>query len=212
MASTDAISAVCDAIAHILTTAMAEDGTRLGIAALQPSFRVYQSNDFSANAEKRIKSGASIFLYRVLPNLSHRTPSGNFSDSGARYHSKLPLDLHLLVTIWGDTPDTQNRLVGWVLRTLEDYPIIPPSILNQKRQTPAFEPCETVELLLGEMSGEEILQVWDTLGSGGVQYQITIPYLVRNLMIDSNRTTADGADVRSRVMDMQRMIEGAVAS
>lgn len=211
MASTNAIASVCDAIAHILTTAMAEDGSRLNLATLQPKFEVYQSSDFSDVTSKRnVKSGASIFLYRALPNLSHRTPTGNISADGQRQHSKLPLDLHLLVTIWGNTPNTQNRLVGWVLRTLEDYPMIPAAILNQNRANPVFSASETVELLLGEMSGEEILQVWDTLGAGGVQYQITIPYLVRNLMIESNRTMTEGPVVKSRVADMRRLEEVAL--
>ena len=213
MASTDAISDVCDAIAHILTTAMKEDETRLGLAALKPKFYVYQSGDFSnQTSQRQIESGASIFLYRVLPNLSHRTPTGDLLANGQRQHSKLPLDLHLLVTIWGNTPDTQNRLTGWVLRTLEDYPIIPSHILNQNRQATVFQSYETVELLLGEMSGEEILQVWDTLGAGGVQYQITIPYLVRNLVIESNRTTQEWPAVQSRTANMKRIGETEVVS
>lgn len=208
MASTDAVNAVCDAIVHILRTSMAEDVAGLGLAVVDPSFAVYQSSDFSNTSSSRhIKSGASVYLYRTLPNLSHRTPSGNLLPNGQRQRSKLPLDLHLLVTIWGETPSTQNRLVGWVLSTLEDYPILPASILNLigNGRKSVFGMDETVELLLGEMTGEEILQVWDTLASGGAQYQITIPYLVRNVMIESGRKLEIAQPVQSRTNVVGRL-------
>jgi hypothetical protein len=172
-------------------------------------FQVYQPDDFSnAMSTRRVTSGASVFLYRALPNLFHRNPSGDRLPDGRRQYSKLPLDLHLLVTIWGDTPQTQNRLLGWVMRTLEDYPLIPASVLNLVSNTPVFDPDESVELLLSEMGYEELLQVWDMLGTGDLHYQITIPYLVRNLMIESRRVIPVGEPVQVRTMDMQQLEVG----
>ncbi len=92
MASTDAVNAVCDAIVHTLRTAIAEDVSGLGLATLMPKFEVYQSSDFSHTTSIRhVKSGASVFLYRTLPNLSHRTPSclalhGQEYDNGRRFY------------------------------------------------------------------------------------------------------------------------------
>lgn len=210
MANTDAVNAVCSAIVHILSASMAEQINELGLTDLRPQFRVYQSSDFSStDSDRTVTSGASVYLYRVLPNLSHRTPSGTLLPSGQRQHSKLPLDLHLLITIWGESASTQNRLLGWVMRTLEDYPMLPASVLNIDSDMPVFDDSEAVELLLSEISGEELLQVWDTLGSGGVTYQITIPYLVRNLVIESRRQLAVGEPVQTRISDMQRIAEVA---
>lgn len=205
MATTDAVNAVCDAIVHILRSSMAEQVNELGFASINPTFSVYQPDDF-ANAEssRHVTSGASVFLYRALPNLSHRTPSGDFLPDGRRQYSKLPLDLYLLITIWGNSPSTQNRLVGWVMRTLEDYPLIPASVLNIGSDAPTFEDHEAVELLLSEMDGEELLQLWDMLGTGELHYQITIPYLVRNLVLESRRLMPVGQPVQVRTADMQR--------
>jgi hypothetical protein len=49
------------------------------------------------------------------------------------------------------------------------------------------------------------LQLWDTLGNGEVRYQITIPYLVRNLLLDSRRTIAVGEPVQTRTGDMNQL-------
>lgn len=206
MATTDAVHAVCHAIVHILQTSMAEQSADLNLSGINPRFEVYQSNDFAdAGSDRHINSGASVFLYRALPNLSHRTPQGNLLTDGQQHLHKLPLDLYLLITIWGNSPSTQNRLVGWVVRTLEDYPLIPASVLNIGSNTAIFAPHEAVELLFSEMDGEELLQLWDTLGNGEVRYQITIPYLVRNLLLDSRRTIAVGEPVQTRTGDMNQL-------
>ncbi|MEM6253925.1 MAG: Pvc16 family protein [Cyanobacteria bacterium P01_D01_bin.156] len=209
MATTDALDAVCDAIAHILRTSMTEQSAELGLGGINPRFSVYQSGDFSnPDPTRAVSSGASVFLYRALPNLSHRTPSGAILPDGRQRHSKLPLDLYILITIWGESPSTQNRLVGWVMRTLEDYPLIPASVLNiGNSETPIFEEHETVELLLSEMNGDELLQLWDMLGGDGVfPYQVTIPYLVRNLFLESRRTMPVAEPVQVRTADMRRLV------
>jgi hypothetical protein len=203
MATTEAVSAVCETIARLLTTSATEDGLDIP----NVSFQVYSSQDFTAT-DRRVRSGASIFLYRVLPNLSHRTPAGRLLSNGTRQIHRLPLDLHLIVTIWGNTADTQARLVGWVLRTLEDYPVIPASTLNGGRAGVFQEEDESVELLLSEIDSEELLQLWDVLGNGDLQYQVSIPYLVRNVQIDSQRVREAGEPVQVRTADMQRLQGG----
>lgn len=205
MATSAAINAVCNAIVHILRSSMAEQLDELGFAEITPTFSVYQTNDFAdSQSPRHVTSGASVFLYRALPNLSHRSPSGNFQPNGQQQRHQLPLDLYLLITIWGNSPSTQNRLVGWVMRTLEDYPLIPAAVLNIDSNPPAFDDDEAVELLLSEMEGEELLQLWDMLGDGQINYQITIPYLVRSLMLESRRTLSIGELVQSRTLDLRR--------
>ena len=212
MANIDALSAVCKTISHILSTAMQSSDAPLGLTSLNPSFDVYTSSDFiSLNSPRKIVSGASVFLYRVLPNLTHRTPSGRVLPDGRRQLTKLPLDLHIIVTIWGKDADAQNRLLGWVLRTLEDYPVIPASLLNTQSPTPnspSFEKDESIELILGEMGGEELLHLWDLLGvqsSAEFCYQISVPYLVRNVYIESPHDRTMGEPVQIRTLDMQRL-------
>ncbi len=204
MANTDAVSAVCKAVVHILTTAMAEQIDELGLTGVKPTFGVFSSTDFAQKGNDKITSGASVYLYRALPNLSHRTPAGRLRPDGRRHFNKLPLDLHILITIWGVDAGVQNQLVGWVMRTLEDYPIIPATVLNIGVNTPVFAEDEGVEWVLSEMNGEELLQLWDVLGNGEIVYQISIPYVARNIFVDSRRISEIGEPVQVRTADMQR--------
>ena len=116
MANANAISAVCEAVASILRAAVTP--AQLGLSTpenLNFAFAVYHSNDFADLAPPiKVDSGASIFLYRVVPNLSCRNPPGKLWPDGSRSGSGLSLDLHLLITIWAQTSDIQNRLVGWL--------------------------------------------------------------------------------------------------
>ena len=206
MASTDAVSAVCEALVHILRATMAAESTSLQFDSVTPKFEVYSAKDFSDDASVRhVSSGASIFLYRVLPNLTHRTPSGRLLPDGTRQRSQLPLDLHMIITIWGKDPSTQNRLAGWVMRTLEDYTSIPAAILNVGRDIPVFSNDETVELVIGEIGGEELLQLWDMLEHPD-SYQLSIPYIARNVYIESHRVDSPAGEVQIRTLDMNRLV------
>lgn len=184
--------------------------TELGLDTIDPQFAVYTSKDFSDPAGQReVTVGATVFLYRVLPNIHRRTPAGRVLPDGRRRRTSLPLDLHLIVTIWGDQADTQNLLVGWVLRELEDYPTIPASVLNLNQAQAVFDPEESVELTISEMSGEEILQLWDQLGNGGdIYYRISIPYIVRAVSVESSRFVETGDPTQVRTLDMQRFDGG----
>lgn len=205
MATTDAINAVCNSIVHILTTSMAAQIVDQGFEDIDPQFAVYTSRDFSEPpAQIEVSVGATVFLYRVLPNIYHRTPPGRVLPNGQRQRTKLPLDLHLMVTIWGDSSTAQNRLVGWVLRTLEDYPTLPASLLNLNASQPIFNDNESVEFTISEMGGDEMLQLWDQLGDGELYYHVSIPYIVRAVSIESQRTLNDHDPVQVRTMDMQR--------
>jgi hypothetical protein len=178
MAGVRAVAATCEAVRHVLESAAAADSLGFDM-----QFQVYGPADFGRE-DPPITTGVSVFLYRVLPNLSHRTPAGRVLPDGRRHRSHLPVDLHLLLTIWAGLPETQNTIVAWLMRTLEDYPTLPASLLNINHEG-TFAAEESVELVLNEMAGEEILHLWEVLGQR--IYQISIPYVVRALFIESQR-------------------------
>ena len=178
MAGVRAVAATCEAVRHVLESAAAADGLGFDM-----QFQVYGPADFGRE-DPPITTGVSVFLYRVLPNLSHRTPAGRVLPDGRRHRSHLPVDLHLLLTIWAGLPETQNTIGAWLMRTLEDYPTLPASLLNINHEG-TFAAEESVELVLNEMPGEEILHLWEVLGQK--IYQLSIPYVVRALFIESQR-------------------------
>jgi hypothetical protein len=178
MAGVRAVAATCEAVRHMLESAAEADSLGFDM-----QFQVYGPADFGSDTPA-ITTGVSIFLYRVLPNLSHRTPAGRVLPDGRRHRNHLPIDLHLLLTVWAGLPETQNTIVAWLMRTLEDYPTLPASLLNINHEG-TFAAEESVELVLNEMPGEEILHLWEVLGQR--IYQISIPYVVRALFVESQR-------------------------
>lgn len=195
MATIRAIAATCEAIRHLLRSRAAVDNLGFGFDL---DFEVYGPGDFDGNGG--VKNGASIFLYRVLPSLSHRTPAGRVQPNGTRRRTRLPLDLHILLTAWAERPETENTLVAWMMRTLEDSPILPASVLNMHTFTGTFADDEAVELAIGEMSGEEILHLWEILGER--IYHISVPYVARCVYIDSDLDLPSGEPVQVRALRM----------
>ncbi|PZV06025.1 MAG: hypothetical protein DCF32_10400 [Leptolyngbya sp.] len=209
MANANAVSAACEAVTFILQTALAPLSNEIAGSSESLRFEVYRSSDFAdQDAPNRVTSGASIFLYRVVPNLSCRNPVGNALSNGSRLKNKLSLDLNILITVWGQDSSTQNRLVGWVMHILEHHTTLPAAVLNSQAFPNAFGENETVDLILGEINSEELLQLWEALGHGELPYQISIPYLLRSVVIDSPWVLDDGPPVQSRTLDMQRVVGG----
>ncbi len=158
-------------------------------------FDVYRAKDFST---KPIIAGVSLFLYRVFPNGTQRTPSGRIGPNGQRYQTQLPIDLHFLLTAWGQDASLQQKIAGWMMRTLEDMPILPASLLNSAVPD-IFRPDETVEISLAELDTEILVRMWNMLLE--IDYQLSVPYIARNIRIESTQIIAPGEPVQERTFD-----------
>jgi Pvc16 N-terminal domain len=148
-------------------------------------FKVYTAKDFT----KPLNAGVSLFLYRIFPNGVQRTPPSRPTADGRRFPPLLPLDLHMLLTVWGREASLQHTIAGWMMRTLEDQPIFPAALLNAS--TPGvFRPDETIELSLTELTNEDLLRIWDALVQN--VYQLSVPYVARVVRIESTRPLPEG--------------------
>jgi hypothetical protein len=198
MATVNAITALAEAIRHIFDSTMAAERADLGLDNIEPNFAV-------ANAQgifrPSVTTGGTILVYRVLPNLTHRTPAGRLLPTGRRQRSRLPVDVHLLVTAWASDAGMQYRLLAWMMRTLEDYPTLPPNLLNFS--TPrTFGADEAVELAISELTLDETLSLWEHLTTGEQPYQVSVPYVARSIYIESRREAPTGDLVQTRQFDM----------
>jgi hypothetical protein len=174
MATFHAISAVSAAVVDLLESQYhPEDfpGSPL-------QFKLYQASDFLAP----MQAGVSVMLYRLYPNAAHLSSSGHLSPPGPRQPPMLALDLHFLITAWAKDASLQQSIAGWMLRLLHDTPVLPAALLNQLFPD-TFQPGETVELLLAELTTDELFRLWKAVA--GHAYQISVPYIARGLRIDS---------------------------
>ncbi len=197
MATINAIAGVCEALRLILDSTMEADVAELGLTGMKPVFEVVNAQRY---ASMPTNNTLTVMAYRVLPNLSHRTPAGRLLANGARQRTRLPVDLHLLLTIWATSASTQNKLIAWAMRTLEDYPTLPASLLNMEYPA-TFGQDEAVELAIGELTLDETLNLWEKLSKNETGYQISIPYIARAIFLESKREDPAGDLVQIREFD-----------
>ena len=194
MADHRGIAATCAAIIYLLRANYDPDDF-----SQELEFDVYTSERFAQPME----AGVSLFLYRVYVNGSHRAPSGRLMPDGSRRRNKLPLDLYFLLTAWGREASLQQAITGWMLRVMEDTPILPSGLLNTPMPG-TFNSSESVELSLVEMPNEDLFHLWEILGAAN--YHISIPYLARNVNIDSTQELVQGRPVQERNLDYRQIV------
>ncbi len=183
MADHRAIAAVSEGIMGLLRSSY--PGTDM-------DFRVVTSRDF---AENTITNGASLFMYRVFCNGTFRIPPGRVDPDGNKRDTELPLELHFLITLWGGEASQQYTLAGWIMRTLEDTPILPASILNSVVPG-VFREDESVDILLADLSTEDLFRIWEVIGNDA--YQLSIPYVARIIHIESEHGLEEAGPVQLR--------------
>lgn len=189
MADYHAIQAACDAVMRLMQESYRPD---LVEPMLNLQFEVYATADF----KDHMAQGVSLFLYRVHLNQTQRSPLTKLADGRLR-RQMLPLDLHFFLTVWGAKASLQHAILGWAMRVLEDTPVLPASLLNGVRAG-VFHDDETVEVVPGEITNEELMRIWDDLGA---EYQLSVPYIARVVKIESMQEVAEGGPVMQRRLE-----------
>jgi len=198
MATTSAIAATMEAVVRLLRSSY--DPVQFNNASLD--FKVYVANDFLSPMDE----GISLLLYRIFQDGTIRTPPGRMQPNGQRGPTKLPLELHFLLTAWAKTASLQDELAGWMMRTLEDNAVLYPSLLNSYKPG-VFFPEETVEISLAQLSTEDLFNIWDVIIKH--TYQLSVPYVARVVRLESTLTNVMGSQVQDRAMDYREMPVGS---
>jgi hypothetical protein len=190
MADFRAINAVTEGVLQLLRTSYDPEDFNQEL-----EFKAFTARDFA----NPISAGVSLFLYRVVACGVQRTPAGPVQIDGRAAGTLLPVDLRFMLTVWGGEASLQHLIVGWMMRVLEDHPILSAGLLNTV--VPAsFDPNETVEISLAELSNEDLLRMWDTLVQN--VYQLSVPYVGRIVRIEPIRRREQGGGlVQERVLE-----------
>jgi hypothetical protein len=188
MATHRAVEATCLAVADLL-----RDNYDPTTFNRDLDFQAISTGEFTAG----LTAGVSVFLYRIMVNDAHRTPPGRRTATGALTQTQLPLDLQLILTAWAPEASLQQAIAGWMMRTLEDNRVLPPGLLN-RTLSGVFREDESVELLTGDMVTEDLLHLWELLGTG--HYQLSVPYVARNVRIESPLVLDSAAEVQERTI------------
>ncbi len=166
MADYRAIMSACEATVRMLRSSF--DSQEFQHPRLD--FQVYVANDFR---NPPWKEGVSLFLYRIYHNGVNRTPPGRLLPDGNRERTKLPVDIHFLLTVWAESASLQHKIAGWMMRVMEDNPILPAGLLNVPH-TGVFRSDETIEFSLTDLSVDDMFHIWDVMINH--VYQLSVPW------------------------------------
>lgn len=194
MASFNAIAAVSSGILNALRTGQppSELGTSL-------EYQLYDAKNFETGG---ITSGFSLFLWRVSVSAARRNLAPRRLPDGRVFRPSMPLDLHYLLTPWAGDIETQQRMLGWAMRVLEDLTTLSPAMLNYHlAEIDTFTANETVELVADPLAMTDLFNLWDKLKHN---MQTSMTYQVRNVLIDSQQLLPEYPLVQSREFDAQR--------
>lgn len=194
MAGLYAIAAVSESIRGILFEARP-----------QPEFvaadiKILQLSDFRDASVKPVEEGISILLYRTVVSTQQRTLSVRMDAQGNRSAPALPIDLYFLLTVWGKTADKQHRLLGWMMRLLEDTTTIGAGLLNHYgRPDRMFDDSESITLIHDPLSLADMANLWDVLKPN---VQLSVGYIARMVYIESLEQPESGERVQTRMYEM----------
>jgi hypothetical protein len=190
MAGYRAVAAVGQAIVLLL-----HDRYRPEDFSTPLDFRLYLAKDFAMP----MPAGVSVFLYRIFPNGMQKTHNWRPAE-GMTAQSVLPLDLHFLLSVWAQDASMQHLIAGWMMRTIQDMPVLSASFLN--RQFPGlFRPEEVVTLAPAELGTEELFRIWEVIVNHS--YQLSIPYVARMVRVEADEAADEGGGlVQERILDL----------
>ena len=152
----------------------------------------YQAKD----VEKGIAGdGFAILLWRVAINVQRRGRAPRADIFGRRFRPSLPLDLSFLVIPVAASPEKQLRMLGWVMRALEDSNAITASQLNDYlTEDDIFTVDEDIELVCDPLSVGDQLTMWDRIR----KHPLFANYLMRMVLIDSEQSIEEAGAVLER--------------
>jgi hypothetical protein len=189
MAGHRAIAAVSLTLRDILRERYPASGLGSSLNA-----ELYQTKDFTSP----MKEGIALFLWRMAPNVNRRNPGIRTDALGRRFRPSLPVDLNYLLVPFADDSDRQQRLFGWMLRTVDDIGPLLASRLNNSLSDSVFNPAEALELVLDPLSVSDHLTLWDRIKT----MPLFANYVVRMLMLDSEAQIIEAPLVVERAFEV----------
>jgi hypothetical protein len=185
VATYQAIGSVAEAVARLLE----QTWQPALLGGIDLTFAVYQGKDFS----EPMDAGVSVFVYQVTVNKTQRT----LPPALPHHRRPLPIDVHLLLTAWAQDASAEHDILGWAMRALDDTPILSSGFLNAAIPG-VFSPEETVELAAGELTNDEVFQLWQVLPNS---LQLSVPYLARVVRVESTLEVPVGGPVAVRELE-----------
>jgi hypothetical protein len=137
-------------------------------------FELVSSGELNSDSER--SNVVTLYLYRVTVDPHTRNvPCLNGTDGQV----PLSLALHYLLSVWCDTAQTEQLVLGWVMRQLYEHQALTPSDLVPDA---GWEASDVIQVVPSELTNEDTMRIWDALQPG---YRLSVSYTARVVRIDS---------------------------
>ncbi|SHN83686.1 Protein of unknown function [Geodermatophilus obscurus] len=146
--------------------------------------RLVRTEDLDPPAPSVTRPGLSLLLYRVDFTKALRPAWAVTSAADGNVH--LPLDLHYLLTAWGDNAEDEHRVIGRSMQILEELG----GLTGPQLQVGGdWSVAESVQLYLEDMPTDDLMRTFDSLRC---EFRLSIPYLARVVVVSTRGGSPDG--------------------
>ncbi|MFE9609631.1 Pvc16 family protein [Streptomyces sp. NPDC006012] len=137
----------------------------------------------------------SVFLYQVTPNVSRRNDDlpTRAADGTLVRRAVAALDLHYVISAYGDETElVGQRLIGSVVRTLHEIPVLPKDVIELAGEKPYLagsnlaEAAQRVRFTPTVMDVDETSKLWGMLYQ--TPYALSVVYQASLVLIDGRET------------------------
>ncbi|MFI6250935.1 DUF4255 domain-containing protein [Streptomyces sp. NPDC051016] len=139
----------------------------------------------------------SVFLYQVTPNTARRNDDlpTRASDGTLVRRPAAAVDLHYLISAYGDEKElVGQRLIGSVVRTLHEIPVLPKDVVEQAGERPYLAGSDLAEAAQRIRFAPSVMDVDETSKLWGMLYQtpytLSVVYQAALVLIDGRETPA----------------------
>ncbi|MFG2226854.1 DUF4255 domain-containing protein [Streptomyces sp. NPDC048644] len=133
----------------------------------------------------------TVFLYQVTPNVSLRNSDlpTRASDGTLLKRPAAPLDLHFLISAFGEETElVGQRLLGTVIRTLHEIPVLPRELIEEAARRPYLagsdlaDAIQKVRFTPTQMDIDETSKLWGMLHQ--TPYVLSVCYQAALVLVD----------------------------
>ena len=145
----------------------------------------------------------TVFLYQVTHNPSMRNNdlATRASDGTLLKRPAAALDLHFVISAYGEETElVGQRLIGSVVRTLHEIPVLPRELIEEAAQRPYLDGSDLAESLQRvrftptQMDVDETSKLWGMLHN--TPYSLSVVYQASLVLLDGHQKPAPAKPVR----------------
>ncbi|RVU28508.1 DUF4255 domain-containing protein [Streptomyces antnestii] len=149
----------------------------------------------------------TVFLYQVTPNTSQRNNDlpTRASDGRVVKRPAAALDLHFVISAYGEENElVGQRLIGSVVRTLHEIPILPKDIIEQAGEKPYLagsdlaEAVQKIRFTPTAMDVDETSKLWGMLYQ--TPYSLSVVYQAALVFIEGRETPVPAKPVERQTV------------